>query len=455
MKSINPYNGIVLGEFREHDPSDIENILAGADSAFRHWRNSGFEERQQYLRSAARLLEERTPALGMLITKEMGKRMGESESEIKKCAWVCKYYADKAREFLRDEKLPVDEADSYIAYDPLGPVLAVMPWNFPFWQVFRFAAPAVMAGNTGILKHASNVPQCSLAIAQIFHDAGFPEGVFQSVLIPSSTVNDLIDDKRIAAVTLTGSEDAGRSVAAAAGRNIKKSVLELGGSDPFIVLKDADIDRAARVAARARMINCGQSCIAAKRFIVHRDVSDDFIDIMEEEFLKLSPGDPEAPTTGYGPMARSDLTQIIEHQVNESIQNGAKLIMGGKRTDGFNDTFYMPTILKGVKPGMAAFDEELFGPVAAISAFRDEEEAIGIANHSGFGLGASLWSRDIEKGKGIARKIESGSVFINEMVASHPVVPFGGIKMSGYGRELSHLGIREFMNIKSVWIHKD
>lgn len=454
MRSVNPYNGVVLAEFNEYDATDIEKILTKANSAYRSWKNSPFEERQNCLRQVARILNERTTELGALMTKEMGKRISESESEIKKCAWVCNYYADNAGEFLKDEILPINEAESYIAYDPLGSVLAVMPWNFPFWQVFRFAAPAVMAGNTGLLKHASNVPQCSLAISRIFKDAGFPEGVFQSVLISSGKAGDLIRDNRIAAVTLTGSEEAGRSVASIAGQMIKKTVLELGGSDPFIVLHDADVARAAQVAAKARMINCGQSCIAAKRFMVHREIEDEFVNMVADEFSKLNPGDPMDPATGYGPMARQDLALIIEKQVNDSLQKGAELITGGKRTEGFNDTFYMPTILRSVKPGMPAFDEELFGPVAAVTRIKDDNEAIEMANHSDFGLGASIWSRDIARARQLARKIESGSVFINEMVASHPVIPFGGIKMSGYGRELSHLGIREFMNVKSVWINK-
>jgi succinate-semialdehyde dehydrogenase/glutarate-semialdehyde dehydrogenase len=327
-----------------------------------------------------------------------------------------------------------------------------MPWNFPFWQVFRFAAPALMAGNVGVLKHASNVPQCAMAIEKIFIDAGLPKGTFQSILVSSGQISKIVEDDRIKAVTLTGSEEAGKNVAACAGKNLKKLVLELGGSDPFIILEDADMDIAVKNAARARMINCGQSCIAAKRFIVQESVSIEFIEQFVAELGRLKPGDPLNPTTGFGPLARPDLTELLEHQVSSSIHKGAKVLLGGYRPDGFNDTFYLPTVLGDVTLGMPAFDEELFGPVAAVTVVRNEDEAIEMANHSRFGLGASIWTKDIEKATILARRIQSGSVFINDIVASHPAVPFGGVKMSGYGRELSHLGIKEFMNIKTVWI---
>ncbi len=454
MQSVNPFNGEVLGSFREYQASDIDKILEGAHGEFRGWRKTSFEHRGRLLHKVGDLLTDRCKDLANLITKEMGKRITESEGEVRKCSWVCHYYAEHAEEFLQNETLPVREAESYIQYDPLGVILAVMPWNFPFWQVFRFAAPAVMAGNAGILKHASNVPQCSLAIENLFREAGFPEGVFQSVLVKSGSIPGVIDDSRIAAITLTGSEEAGSSVAERAGRNIKKLVLELGGSDPFIVLADADIDKSAEVAAKARMINCGQSCIAAKRFIVHKEISGHFIEKLAGHLLKLEPGNPLDPATGYGPLAREDLVGQLEKQVNLSVKNGAKIITGGKRTQGYPETFYEPTIISEAVPGMPAFDEELFGPVAAVSIAGSDEEAVELANHSRFGLGASLWTRNIDKAKILSHEIESGSVFINDMVASHPAIPFGGIKMSGYGRELSHLGIREFMNIKSVWIRK-
>jgi len=451
ITSINPYNNLLIKEYREYTDPEIESVVKNVSDRFSDWKNSSFEMRKSLMLSCSKILRQDSKKLARIITEEMGKLIGESEAEINKCAWVCEYYAENAASFLENEALPVEEARSYIGYDPLGVVLAVMPWNFPFWQVFRFLAPALMAGNTGILKHASNVPQCALAIEEVIVKAGFPKDVFRTLLIGSGKVNQLIDDERIAAVTLTGSEYAGQKVAERAGGNIKKLVLELGGSDPFIVLHDADVSKAVNTAVLSRMINCGQSCIAAKRFIVDSRVSDKFTDLYKGSLNQLKPGDPSDHETTLAPLARPDLVSDLERQVDESINLGAGLVMGGKRKEG-EGNFYEPTILINVQPGMPAFDEELFGPVVPVIAFQDDDEAIELANLSRYGLGAALWTSDIAKAEKLARRIESGSVFINSMVASHPKVPFGGVKMSGYGRELSHLGIREFMNIKSVWI---
>jgi len=451
ISSINPYNAELLKKFTEDSDQKIEKALSLGESTFRTWSATPFSVRRELMHTCADLLEKRIEELAEIITLEMGKVIAESRAEIKKCAWVCRYYADHAEAFLQDEKLEVEEAESYLVYDPLGIVLAIMPWNFPFWQVFRFAAPGLMAGNTGLLKHASNVPQCALAIEDIFRAAGFPDGAFQTLLIGSGKVNRVIDDPRVKAVTLTGSDIAGRKVAERAGRNLKKLVLELGGSDPFIVLKEADLEQAAATAVKARMINCGQSCIAAKRFIVEEAIFDGFIEIFNATISGLKGGDPLMEENDYGPMAREDLVEEIDQQVATSVSLGAKVLIGGNRS-GTASCFFSPTILTKVRPGMPAFDEELFGPVAAVISAKDASEAVEIANASRFGLGASLWTKDIDHARQLARKIETGAVFVNAMVASHPHVPFGGIKDSGYGRELSHLGIREFMNTKSVWI---
>ncbi len=453
IQSINPYNNQLIGEYEELSERDLEVAIGKSDRAFLRWRQTPFSERAKLMLNCAELLDEKVEFLAEVITREMGKIKRESIAEIKKCAWVCRYYAENSDTFLKDEMLPVTEAESYITYDPLGIVLAIMPWNFPFWQVFRFAAPNIMAGNVGLLKHASNVPQCALEIEKIFLEADFPEYVFQSLLIKSDKVSKVIDDPRIKAVTLTGSDATGRKVAERAGKNIKKLVLELGGSDPFIVLADADLDSAIKTGVKARMINCGQSCIAAKRFILDKKIANDYLEGYLKYFQQLSLGDPWDEITDVGPMARDDLRKELDDQVKKSVSYGAKIIYGGNTSD-LSGFFYMPTILENVRQGMPAFDEELFGPVAPFIVVDDVNEAIRMANNSLFGLGASLWTRDIEQARIWARQIESGSVFVNSMVASHPMVPFGGIKCSGYGRELSHLGIREFMNIKSVWINK-
>lgn len=403
------------------------------------------------MRAVASYLRQQKATLAQLITMEMGKPILEAEAEVEKCAWNCDFYADNARRFLASKRVLTNAQTSYIAFDPIGVVLAVMPWNFPFWQVFRFAAPALMAGNTCLLKHASNVPQCSLAIAGAFRAAGFPSGVFQSLLIPSSAVEGIIRDSRVQAVTLTGSELAGSKVAEASGRNLKKTVMELGGSDPFIILADANLELAAQIGARARNQNAGQSCIAAKRFIVAEEAADRFQRLFVEAVAGLRVGDPTDRATQVGPLARGDLRDSLELQVQQSLALGASVATGGHRLER-RGYFYAPTVITGVTPAMPVFCEETFGPVAAVIRARHADDAVRLANTSEFGLGASLWTADLERGKALAREIQAGSVFINGMVASDPRLPFGGVKRSGYGRELSEFGIREFVNIKTVWV---
>ena len=451
MESVNPATGEVLERFDEPSPQELDRILAAAHEAFLTWRKVPFATRAQKMRAAARLLRERASTYARTMTLEMGKPIVQAEAEVEKCAVTCDFYAEHAEAFLAPQPRETDATRSFVRFDPLGPVLAVMPWNFPFWQVFRFAAPALMAGNVGILKHASNVPRAALSIEEIFRDAGFPRGVFSSVLVGSSAVPSLITDPRIVAVTLTGSEGAGRKVGEQAGRAIKKTVLELGGSDPFIVLADADLTVAAKNAADARLINSGQSCISAKRFIVVEAVADVFVDRFLRELSTRRMGDPLDRATQVGPQAREDLRDELHRQVEESVKRGAKLLLGGEIPHG-KGAFYPPTLLTAVEKGMAAFDEETFGPVAAVIRAADEAEAVRLANDSRFGLGASLWTQDRARAERLAVDIEAGSVFVNGVVKSDPRLPFGGIKDSGYGRELSEYGIREFVNIKSVWI---
>lgn len=448
IESRNPFNDKIVKSYEEESDQQILKKIQVGQHTFNEWRNTNFTYRKELMLKAAILLRDRKERYASLMTMEMGKAKNEAIAEVEKCALACEYYANKAEEFLTEKKLNVPEGEAYIAYDPIGVILAVMPWNFPFWQVFRFAAPNLMAGNVGLLKHASNVPQCALAIAEVFDDAGFPDGCFQTLLISSSKVNMVLDDDRVKAATLTGSEGAGSKVAERAGKNLKKTVLELGGSDPFIVLHDADVKNAAISGAKARMINNGQSCIAAKRFILEESIADEFLQLFKNEFDKLKIGNPEDENIDYGPMARKDLAIELEEQVQKSIAMGAKLLIGGKR----DQAFYAPTILTNVKKGMPAYEEELFGPVAVVLLAKDEKHAIELANDSKFGLGGSLWSNDLEKAKQLVRQIESGAIYINKMMASHPAVPFGGVKMSGYGRELSDLGIKEFVNQKTVWI---
>jgi succinate-semialdehyde dehydrogenase/glutarate-semialdehyde dehydrogenase len=451
MQSVNPVTGEVLETFDETSRQDVERIVAAAHAAFLEWRDVRYVARAKPMRQAAGVLRTRKPEYARLMTLEMGKPIVQAEAEIDKCAWACEYYADHAEALLAEQPRQTDASRSYVRFDPLGPVLAVMPWNFPFWQVFRFAAPALMAGNAAILKHASNVPRCALVIEEIFRAAGFPPGLFATVLIGSSAVAPLIADRRIAAVTLTGSDRAGSQVAEQAGRELKKTVLELGGSDPFIVLADADLAAAASTAADARLVNSGQSCIAAKRFIVVEAVADRFLERFVQELRSRRVGDPLARETQVGPQARVDLRDALHRQVEESVKRGAKLLLGGEIPPG-KGAFYPATLLTAVDRGMPVFDEETFGPVAAVIRANDEADAVRLANDSPFGLGASVWTTDRVRAERMAAQIEAGSVFVNGLVKSDPRLPFGGIKRSGYGRELSEYGIREFVNIKSVWI---
>ncbi|HEY3205032.1 MAG TPA: NAD-dependent succinate-semialdehyde dehydrogenase [Thermoanaerobaculia bacterium] len=451
IASVNPANGAVLKQFDPLTDVEIESRLSLASGAFPQWRAAPFAERAVLMSKAADLLESRKPEWGRLMTLEMGKPIAAAVAEAEKCAWACRYYAEHAQEFLAAEPVVTDASRSWIRYEPLGPILAIMPWNFPFWQVFRFAAPALMAGNVGLLKHASNVPQCALAIEEIFRQAEFPLGTFQTLLIGSDRVRALIEDPRIAAVTLTGSEGAGESVGATAGAKLKKSVLELGGSDPFIVMPSADLESATATAVKARTINSGQSCIAAKRFIVHRDVAPEFERRFVERMAALKVGDPLDPSVEIGPLATPEIAAQVEDHVRRTIAAGARLLTGGQRVKGPGN-FYPPTVLADIPPGSPAAEEEIFGPVASLFRVSSLDEAIEVANHSRFGLGASAWTRDEDERDRLVREIEAGSVFVNGMVKSDPRLPFGGIKHSGFGRELSSHGIREFVNIKTVWV---
>ncbi len=451
MKSINPATGEPTREYSEHSDAEVAQRISLAERGFADWRKKSFGDRAALVKRAAALLRQKRGTYARLMTDEMGKTIASAEAEIDKCAIGCEFYAEHAQRFLADDSVTTDAHKSYVRYDPLGPVLAIMPWNFPFWQVFRFAAPALMAGNVALLKHSANVCGCALAIEDIFRRAGFPDGVFSILLVSSDRVTPLIAHPAIRAVTLTGSDRAGESVAAAAGKMLKKTVLELGGSDPFIVLADADPRAVAQAAAKARTINSGQSCIAAKRFIVEEPIAGRFEDAFAEQMKSLKVGDPLDRGTDIGPLAREDLLESLHDQVKRTIAAGAKLLAGGERLarKGF---FYPPTVLSGVKPGMPAFDEETFGPAAAITRARSPEHAVELANLSPFGLAGSIWTADTARGEALAAQIESGAVFINEISKSDPRVPFGGVKRSGYGRELAEFGIREFVNIKTVWI---
>jgi succinate-semialdehyde dehydrogenase / glutarate-semialdehyde dehydrogenase len=451
MKSVDPSTGKLIKEYYIHTDKEIEEILQQVDEAWQIWKNTSFVKRAVLMKQAARILHQRKKEYSQLITAEMGKLIGESEAEVEKSAWVCDYYAEHAEEFLSDEQIKTDGIESFVAFEPLGPILAVMPWNFPFWQVFRFAAPALMAGNAGVLKHASNVPGCALAIQTVFRDAGFPDNLFRSLMVPGSRASEIIAHDVIKAVTLTGSEAAGSKVAETAGKHLKKTVLELGGSDPFIVLEDADLDDCIETAVKARMINCGQSCIAAKRFIVEEAVAPEFIEKARSKMAALKPGDPSDSDTGYAPMARQDLADDLKNQIERSVKMGARVLLGGKQLDR-EGYYFEPTVIIDVTEDMPVFKEETFGPVMAIIKAENRSEAVRIANNSSFGLGGCLWTSDIENGILMAREIESGAVFVNGMVKSDPRLPFGGIKRSGYGRELSHFGIREFVNIKTIWV---
>ena len=448
--TLNPATGETLRQFPFHTDSQIEDRLALAVKAQRKWRHGNGVERADLLKRVALVLRQRRSELGHLITLEMGKPIHEAEGEIDKCAWNFEHYAAQAATYLADEVIPSSAADSRVVYDPLGIVLAVMPWNYPFWQVMRFAAPAIAAGNAAVLKHASNVPQCAMALESVFIEAGSPEGLFTNLLVPGSQVNRLIADPRIAAVTLTGSTPVGMQVASQAGSLLKKQVLELGGSDPFIVLADADVEAAAKVAAKARFSNTGQSCISAKRFIVESAIAERFVQAFLACAQKLIVGDPMDRNVDMGAMARTSLRADLHDQVVRSVDAGAHLLLGGKIPNGAG-AFYPATVLDFVSPEMAAATEETFGPVAAILRVPDADAAIALANDTVFGLGAALWTADLGKAAGLSRRIEAGAVFVNGMVASDPRLPFGGIKQSGYGRELGAWGIREFTNTKLVW----
>ncbi len=451
VASINPTTGETLETFAETTPTALEQILDQGVAAYQSWRRCSYPQRATLLREAARLLRERKAQHARTMALEMGKPLPQGEAEAEKCAWVCDYYAEHAERFLADEPRETDASKAFVRFDPIGPVLAIMPWNFPFWQVFRFAAPALMAGNAGLLKHAPNVTRCALEIEAVFRDAGFPEGLFRSLILSNEAAAQVIADPRVRAVTLTGSDRAGSQVAERAGRHLKKTVLELGGSDPFIVLEDADVEQAARIAAEARLLNSGQSCIAAKRFIVVEPIADRFLDAFVPSMRTRRMGDPLAPGTQVGPQARHDLRANLHRQVEQSVQRGAQLLLGGTLPAG-PGFFYPPSVLAAVAQGMPAFDEEVFGPVAAVIRVKDEAQAVRAANASRYGLGAAVWTADPARGERLARDLEVGSVFVNGLVKSDPRLPFGGVKLSGYGRELSEYGLKEFVNVKTVWV---
>ncbi|MFB9864329.1 NAD-dependent succinate-semialdehyde dehydrogenase [Rufibacter immobilis] len=452
IQTLNPYTNTVEKTFEPASAQEIETTLHHADNAFKAWRTTSFAHRAALMQRAGDELAGNQDHYARIISLEMGKPLNQSRGEINKCALVCHYYAQHAEEFLQDEDIQTSALRSFISYEPMGTILAVMPWNFPFWQVFRFAAPALMAGNVGLLKHASNVPQCALAIQEVFEKAGFPKGCFQSLLIGSREVEQLIKDERVKAVTLTGSEGAGANVASVAGAQIKKTVLELGGSDAFIVLADADVEAVAQKAASARLINTGQSCIAAKRFILEKPIAEAFLAAFSKNMQEKRTGNPlEDEDIDYGPLARVDLAQELTEQVERSVAAGAKLYLKGGQPDPDSALFH-PAILTDIIPGNPAYEEEFFGPVALVFIAEDADDAVRIANDSPFGLGGSIWTRDIQRGQELARQVESGAVFVNAIVASDPALPFGGMKKSGYGRELSYLGIREFVNQKTIWV---
>lgn len=451
IQAINPVNGKLIQSYKSLSNAEVESKIQLAHTTFEQWKNTTIVHRAERMLKAAALLRDRKETLATLITREMGKPINESKAEIEKCAWVCDYYAVHTANFLEDKQIETDASTSFVRYQPLGVVLAVMPWNFPFWQVFRFAAPALMAGNGGLLKHASNVPGCALAIEAIFKDAGFPEALFSTLLIPSGMVEAVVAHDLVKAVTLTGSGPAGSAVAATAGKYIKKSVLELGGSDAYLILEDADLDHAAQVCTNSRLLNTGQSCIGAKRFVVLEEVYEQFLEQFKGKMADAKMGDPLDAATKIGPMAREDLRNELHEQVVQSLEKGAKCILGGQIPNRAG-AFYPPTILTDVKPGMPAYEEEFFGPVASVIKVKNEAEAIKVANDSIFGLGAAVFTQDLERGERIASQLEAGSCFVNGLVKSDPRLPFGGIKQSGYGRELSSNGMLEFVNAKTIWI---
>jgi len=451
LRSVNPTTGDLVREYEETSEPELRTILLESACAFAGWRATPFAERAARLRQASLLLEQKKDELARLMAVEMGKPLAQGRSEAEKCAWVCRYYADEGEGFLAPQEVKTEAARSRVVFEPLGPVLAVMPWNFPFWQVFRFAAPALMAGNAGLLKHAGNVTGCALAIESLLREAGFPPPLFRALLLSSERVASVIEAPEVKAVTLTGSTPAGQAVAAKAGAVLKKTVLELGGSDPYLVLEDADLEAAAETCAASRLVNGGQSCIAAKRFIVVEPVRARFLELFVERMRARKMGDPFAEGVAVGPQARRDLRDGVHAQVEKTVAQGARLLLGGVLPPG-PGAFYPPTVLTGVRRGMAAFDEEVFGPVAAVVPVADEDAAVAAANDSPFGLGAAVFTRDSARGERVAARLEAGSVFVNALVASDPRLPFGGVKQSGYGRELSAFGMREFVNVKTVFV---
>ncbi|MCI5071538.1 NAD-dependent succinate-semialdehyde dehydrogenase [bacterium] len=453
MQSINPLNGDAIKSYEEFSDEKIEEIINTGHDQFLKWREVTLDQRCQMLfKVKERLLADKNK-LAHLMTDEMGKTIAEGEAEIEKCAWVCEYYASRAKEFLKPLTVKTEFSSSEVYFSPIGLVLAIMPWNYPFWQVFRFAVPNLVAGNVAVLKHASNVSGCALAIEKIFKEAGYDEGCFKTLLVSSKKIKKIIENQKVRAVTLTGSTKAGKAVAELAGKNLKKTVLELGGSDPYIILNDADLDLAVKKSTESRLLNTGQSCIAAKRLIVMAEVYDEFMAKLKQEMSHKKMGDPKKQDTDIGPMARYDLRDELHKQVQESIEQGAQCILGGKIDSSNKGAFYPPTILTDVKKGMTAYSEELFGPVITVIKVNSVDEAINIANDSAYGLGSAIFSENIERAKTIAtQKIDAGACFINDFVKSDPRLPFGGVKESGYGRELSEFGIREFMNKKTVCI---
>lgn len=448
---INPSTGEKIDEYSRITAVEASEKVKQANTAYQEWKNTSFEQRSKLMNALGDEFENNKEMYAQLATREMGKTIGQSRKEIEKCAWISRFYAEHAEEFLSDKPVETEAQKSYVNFLPMGVVLAVMPWNFPFYQVIRFAAPAVMAGNTGILKHASNVQGCAFALEEAFRKAGFPEGVFTNLNISAGDVKGIIENPDVVAVTLTGSDAAGRSVASIAGANLKKTVMELGGSDAYLVLEDADLEEATSLATLGRLQNNGQTCIAAKRFIVLDGIYDRFLELFSKKMEAAKMGDPMDETTYYGPLARVDLREELHEQVEKSISQGARLVIGGNIPEG-KGAYYPATILADVKPGMEAFDNELFGPVASVIRAMDEEHAVVLANSSQFGLGSGVLTTNIEHGEKIALQLEAGSSFVNKLVVSDPRLPFGGIKNSGYGRELSSYGIHEFVNIKSIWI---
>ncbi len=450
MKSINPYSNKLIEEFEEYSGKELEKIMVESGDAFILWKSTNFGYRKSLMINVSGLLLRNKKEYAESITAEMGKPVSESIAEVEKCAWVCDYYADNAEVFLQNQPVDTDADMSYVCYEPLGTILGIMPWNYPFWQVFRFAVPTLMAGNTVLLKHASNVQICARHIENIFIHSGFPKSVFRNLVIGSKNVGKIIQSDFIKAVSLTGSEFAGQKVAETAGRNIKKTLLELGGSNAFVVLEDADLKMAVEIGVKARMQNAGQSCIAAKRFIVHEKVSREFIDLFKKALKKIHQGDPAREITNMGPLASIKQAKIVEKQVRKSVEMGARILMGGIR----HNSFFEPTLLVDIRPGMPVFDEEVFGPVAPVIVAKNTSEAVEFANKTKFGLGVSLFTRDMDKAKDLVHEFNDGAVFINSMVKSDPRLPFGGTKHSGYGRELAIHGIREFVNAKTVYVKK-